>query len=261
MSALADGPAIALLKEIRSHEKELELVGIHTHIGSQIHDSSAFIEAARRMMLLRHTFWATDGYLMPEVDLGGGFSVPYTPDEDRMDLDQTLTSLGADMVAINRRLGMPMPVIAFEPGRWIVAPCGMSLYRVGTVKPVPLSDGSVRTYVSVDGGMSDNIRPALYEAQYTAVLANRDGSGDRIQARVVGKHCESGDILVQNVALPADIRRGDLLLVPVTGAYGRTMASNYNQALIPAVVGLDQSGAHLMLRRQTMDDLLALDQG
>ena len=261
MSALADGPAIALLKEIRSHERELELVGIHTHIGSQIHDSSAFIEAARRMMLLRHTFWATDGYLMPEVDLGGGFSVPYTPDEDRMDLDQTLTSLGADMVAINRRLGMPMPVIAFEPGRWIVAPCGMSLYRVGTVKPVPLSDGSVRTYVSVDGGMSDNIRPALYGAEYTAVLANRHGSVDRIQARVVGKHCESGDILVQDVPLPADIRRGDLLLVPVTGAYGRTMASNYNQALIPPVVGLDQSGAHLMLRRQTMDDLLALDQG
>ena len=261
MSALADGPAIALLKEIRSHERELELVGIHTHIGSQIHDSSAFIEATRRMMLLRHTFWATDGYLMPEVDLGGGFSVPYTPDEDRMDLDQTLTSLGADMVAINRRLGMPMPVIAFEPGRWIVAPCGMSLYRVGTVKPVPLSDGSVRTYVSVDGGMSDNIRPALYGAEYTAVLANREGSADRIQARVVGKHCESGDILVQDVALPADIRRGDLLLVPVTGAYGRTMASNYNQALIPPVVGLDQSGAHLMLRRQTMDDLLVLDQG
>ena len=156
---------------------------------------------------------------------------------------------------------MPMPVIAFEPGRWIVAPCGMSLYRVGTVKPVFLSDGSVRTYVSVDGGMSDNIRPALYGAEYTAVLANRHGSADRIQGRVVGKHCESGDILVQKVLLPADIRRGDLLLVPVTGAYGRTMASNYNQALIPPVVGLDQSGAHLMLRRQTIDDLLALDQG
>ena len=178
-----------------------------------------------------------------------------------MDLSGALGDLGLAIGRINDRLGMPMPIISFEPGRWIAGPSGMTLYRVGTVKPVPLSDGTVRTYVSVDGGMSDNIRPALYGADYTAVLANRRGSSETIRARVVGKHCESGDIIVRDVSLPKDIRRGDLLLVPVTGAYGRTMANNYNQVLIPPVVAMDGAGDHLMLRGQAMDDLLELDQG
>lgn len=261
LDMLADGPAIKVLKDIQTHADDLELVGIHTHIGSQIHGASAFVQAAKRMMLLRRTFWETDGFLLPEVDLGGGFSVPYLPDEDRMDLSEALDDLGHAITRINDRLGMPMPVLSFEPGRWIAGPSGMTLYRVGTVKPVPLSDGTVRTYVSVDGGMGDNIRPALYRADYTVILANRKGSGETIRARVVGRHCESGDIVVRDVSLPADIHRGDLLLVPVTGAYGRTMASNYNQVLIPPVVALDGVGDHLMLRRQTMDDLLDLDQG
>ncbi|MBM6699832.1 diaminopimelate decarboxylase [Bifidobacterium pullorum subsp. saeculare] len=267
MEAVADGPALAVLKDML-RRPELELVGIHSHIGSQIHDATAFVQAARRMMLLRKTFYATDAYTLPEVDLGGGYSVAYTDGEDSMDIEAELGRLAQAVAKVNRALGMPAPVVSFEPGRWIVAPAGVTLYRVGTVKPVRLPAGTVdsagapideRTYVSVDGGMSDNIRPALYGADYTARLANRAGSAETMLARVVGMHCESGDILVHECRLPADTRRGDILAVPVTGAYGRTMASNYNQALIPAVVAVGEAGAHGMLRRQTIDDLLALD--
>ena len=260
MAAVAQGQAVAVLKDIRRRSEDLELVGIHAHIGSQIHGEEAFVESARRLMLLRKTFWATDGFILPEVDLGGGYSVAYTDADESMDIEATMHRLAATVASSCSRLGLPMPVISFEPGRWIVAPAGVTLYRVGTVKPVALDDGRTRIYVSVDGGMSDNIRPALYGAAYTATLANRRGAMDRALARVVGMHCESGDIVVRDVRLPADVRRGDLLAVPATGAYGRTMAINYNQALIPPVVGLHARSAHLMIRRQTIDDLLALDQ-
>ncbi|KAA8820878.1 diaminopimelate decarboxylase family protein [Bifidobacterium vespertilionis] len=259
MEVVADGPALAVLKDIAARSEDLELVGIHSHIGSNIHDADAFIQAAKRMMLLRKTFYATDAITVPEVDLGGGYSVAYTDGEDSMDVERELGRLADAVHNVNRALGMPDPSISFEPGRWIVAPAGVTLYRVGVVKPVHLADGTTRTYVSVDGGMSDNIRPALYGAAYTARLANRAGDEQTMLCRVVGMHCESGDIVVHDVQLPADIRRGDVLAVPVTGAYGRTMASNYNQALIPAVVAVSESGAHVMIRRQTIDDLLSLD--
>ena len=270
MDLVARGPALAVLKDLYRYPGDLELVGIHSHIGSQIHDANAFIEAAKRMMLLRKTFYATDAYTLPEVDLGGGYSVAYTEGEDSMDIDLELGRLASAVTAINRALGMPMPVISFEPGRWIVAPTCVTLYRVGAIKHVGLPEGTTakdgspineRTYVSVDGGMSDNIRPALYDADYTARVANRRGSADTMLSRVVGIHCESGDILVHECQLPADLKRGDILAVPVTGAYGRTMASNYNQALFPAVVAVSSSGAHVMLRRQTIDDLLDYDLG
>ena len=268
MEAIADGPSIAVLKTILANQDVLELVGAHSHIGSNIHDADAFIHAAKRMMLLRKTLWATDAYTLPEIDLGGGYSVAYTDGEDSMDIDVELTRLAGSVSDTNRALGMPATAISFEPGRYIVAPAGVTLYRVGTIKHVHLSDAKdsagnpidERVYVSVDGGMSDNIRPALYGADYTARLANRTGSTETMLARVCGMHCESGDIVVHEVRLPADLKRGDILAVPVTGAYGRTMASNYNQALIPAVVAVSEQGAHVMLRRQTIDDLLDLDQ-
>ena len=269
MEVVADGPALAVLKDILAQSDVLELVGAHSHIGSNIHDADAFIQAAKRMMLLRKTFYATDAYTLPEIDLGGGYSVAYTDSEDAMDVAAELTRLAESVTETNRELGMPAPAISFEPGRFIVAPAGVTLYRVGTVKPVHLTDAKdsagnpidERVYVSVDGGMSDNIRPALYGANYTARLANRQGSDDTVLARVVGMHCETGDIVVREVRLPADIHRGDLLAVPVTGAYGRTMASNYNQALIPAVVAVGEKDAHVMIRRQTIDDLLGYDLG
>lgn len=270
MTVVSQGPAMAVLKTIIGLSDDLELVGIHSHIGSQIHDATAFIEAAKRMMLLRKTLYATDAYLLPEVDLGGGFSVAYTDDEDAMDVERELRRLADVVQNANHALGMPEPNISFEPGRWIVAPAGITLYTVGTVKHVALPSGahdhegrpiSERVYVSVDGGMSDNIRPALYGAAYTCMLANRRSAGPTMLARVVGMHCESGDILVQECQLPADLHRGDILAMPVTGAYGRTMASNYNQALIPAVVGVSERDAHVMIRRQSVDDLLDLDQG
>ena len=154
-----------------------------------------------------------------------------------------------------------MPHVSVEPGRNIAAPSTVTLYRVGTIKDVPLADGA-RRYVSVDGGMSDNVlRPMLYNAKYTATLVNRIPSADTVRCRIVGKHCESGDVLIPDIQLPTDLARGDILAVPVTGAYGRAMSSNYNMALRPPVIGIEEGKARVILRGDTLQDLLALDPG
>ena len=261
--SVVGGQAMEALRGVLARP-ELELLGIHSHIGSQILDPAGFVEAARTLLRLRADLHAQTGHLVPEVDLGGGYGVAYLPGETSLDPARVAADLAATVGSVCAELGTPVPRISIEPGRAIVAPTAFTLYTVGTVKPVTVDgdDGPfTRTYVSVDGGMSDNLRPALYGAQYTAAIASRVGSAEHVRARVVGKHCESGDIVVHEVLLPADVAPGDLLAVPVTGAYGRSMASNYNHVPRPPVLAVRDGSVRVLVRRETEDDLLALDQG
>ena len=256
----ADSPAMAGLLAVLA-APGLRLVGIHSHIGSQILEPDGFVVAARRVLALRAELAERTGILVDEVDLGGGYGVAYLPGEVPLDPDRIAKEIAQGVDAAAHELGTPLPRFSIEPGRSIVGPAGLTLYTVGTVKPVRLDGGFVRTYVAVDGGMSDNIRPALYGARYHAEVVGRSSSADGVPARVVGKHCESGDIVVHGVALPADIAAGDLLAVPVTGAYGRSMASTYNLVPRPAVVAVRDGQARVLVRGDTIADLLALDQG
>ncbi|GEL95630.1 diaminopimelate decarboxylase family protein [Cellulomonas composti] len=240
---------------------ELRLLGIHSHIGSQILDPSGFAVAARAVLRLRADLAARTGVLVDEVDLGGGYGIAYLPGEVPLDPDRIAKDVAASVAAAAAELGTPLPRISIEPGRAIVGTAGLTLYTVGTVKPVQVDDETVRLYVSVDGGMSDNIRTALYDASYHAEVVGRLSSAEPVLARVVGKHCESGDIVVRDVLLPADVRAGDLLAVAATGAYHRVMASNYNQVPRPPVVAVRDGEVRTLLRRETVADLLALDQG
>ena len=255
-----DSPAVAVMRAVLARP-ELRLVGIHSHIGSQILDPGGFVAALGKVLALRAELAATTGVLVDEVDLGGGFGIAYLPGDVALDFERIAKDLAAAAVDVAAGLGTPLPRFSFEPGRSVVGPAGLTLYEVGTVKPVRLADGTVRTYVSVDGGMSDNIRPALYQADYHAVLASRPGAPETVRARVVGKHCESGDIVVRDVQLPADVRRGDLLAVAATGAYGRSMASSYNLVPRPPVVAVAEGASRELLRRETESDLLSFDQG
>ncbi|WP_024287722.1 diaminopimelate decarboxylase [Cellulomonas sp. KRMCY2] len=265
--SVAGGQALAGLRAVLDHP-ELELLGVHSHIGSQILDPSGFEVAARTILDLRAELAAVTGHLVAEVDLGGGYGVAYLPGEVPLDPSRIAKDVARVVQDACADLHTPVPRISVEPGRAIVGPTTLTLYTVGTVKPVTVDaagpDGTgsfTRTYVSVDGGMSDNLRPALYGAHYTAAVVSRRGSPGTVRARVVGKHCESGDILVHDVALPADVAAGDLLAVPVTGAYGRSMASNYNHVPRPPVVAVRAGGTRVIVRRETEDDLLALDVG
>ncbi len=238
-------------------EDVLELRGLHSHIGSQIFDTSGFEVSARRVLGLQAQIRDARGVELPELDLGGGFGIAYTTQDDPSspyDLSKRLNKIIDGECAALR---LAVPRLSIEPGRAIVGPAMFTLYEVGTVKDV---DG-IRTYVSVDGGMSDNIRTALYDASYSATLASRVSSAGPLLARVVGKHCESGDLVVKDEFLPADVQPGDLLAVPGTGAYCRSMASNYNHVPRPPVVEVRQGQARVIVRRETEDDLLALDVG
>ncbi|ADU08668.1 diaminopimelate decarboxylase [Micromonospora sp. L5] len=254
--SLAGGAAAAAAFKILD-EDVLELRGLHSHIGSQIFDASGFEVSARRVLALQSQIRDARGVELPELDLGGGFGIAYTTQDDPAsphDLAKRLRKIVDGECAAEN---LAVPHLSVEPGRAIVGPAVFTLYQAGTVKDV---DG-LRTYVSVDGGMSDNIRTALYDASYSATLANRTSTAPPMLARVVGKHCESGDIVVKDEFLPADVQPGDLVAVPGTGAYCRSMASNYNHVPRPPVVAVREGRARLIVRRETEDDLLALDVG
>jgi diaminopimelate decarboxylase len=258
--ALADAPAA--VAAIRAHSS-LDFLGLHSHIGSQIFESDGFAEAARRLLALQARL--LEHGPVPELNLGGGFGIAYTSAETALPLDEIAASF-ADIVAGEcARLGIPVPIVAIEPGRAIVGPSTLTLYEVGTVKDVLVSgDGTtpvIRRYVSVDGGMSDNIRPALYSADYSVRLAGRSSTADPALVRIAGKHCESGDIVVRADYLPGDVRPGDLVAVPATGAYCWSMASNYNYLGRPPVVAVRDGEARVIVRGETEADLLSRDAG
>ena len=235
----------------------LEVVGLHSHIGSQIFDTAGFEVAARRVVSLLAQVRDEHGVELPEIDLGGGLGIAYTSDDDPREPQEIAKSLGEIVARECAAVGLRVPRISVEPGRAIVGPAAFTLYEVGTIKPLQ----GLRTYVSVDGGMSDNIRTALYDAEYSVVLASRVSTAEPMLARVVGRHCESGDIVVRDAFLPADLAPGDLIAVPATGAYCRSMASNYNHVPRPPVVAVRDGAARVIVRRETEEDLLRLDVG
>ena len=228
----------------------IELIGYHAHIGSQIFDVQPLADNATALVEFALEMEERHGAEFSVLSPGGGGGVRYVETDDGIDIG---TLVGAIIDAV--RAGLPAgrePEIILEPGRSIVARAGVALYTVGTVKTIP----GVRTYVAVDGGMADNIRPALYQAEYTAVLAGRAGDGPAQTVTVAGRYCETGDILIKDIDLPV-LRQGDLLAIPTAGAYTLSMASNYNLALRPAVVVVNEGDAQISRRRETYDDLLA----
>lgn len=258
--ALSDGVAAGVVADVLARP-ELELRGLHSHIGSQIFDPAGFEVAIRRLVGLQAHVLRTAGVELPEMDLGGGFGIAYASTDRPMPVADVATRLAEVVVAECAAAGVTVPRISVEPGRAVVGPTTFTLYEVGTVKPITLDGGGARTYVSVDGGMSDNVRTALYDADYSCTLASRASDAPPVLARVVGKHCESGDIVVRDEFLPGDVRRGDLIAVPGTGAYCRSLASQYNHVPRPPVVSVRDGATRVLLRRETEDDLLALDQG
>jgi diaminopimelate decarboxylase len=258
--SIGSGDAFEAARRVLGAES-LDLRGLHSHIGSQIFDTSGWEVAARRVLALHARIASELGHAMPELDLGGGFGIAYTTQDDPADPAVLADQITRIVTGECGGLGIERPRLSIEPGRAIVGPAMCTVYTVGTVKQVSLDGGASRTYVSVDGGMSDNIRTALYDADYSCTLASRRSDAEPVLARVVGKHCESGDIVVKHEFLPGDIRPDDLIAVPGTGAYGRSMASNYNHALRPPVVAVKDGAYRVLVRRETVDDLLATDLG
>ena len=256
--SIASGAARSAIAKVMS-DRNLELRGFHCHVGSQIFGTDFFELAATRIIGLMAKFKAEYGIELPELDLGGGYAIAYLPGEITVEPEDVLPSLSDVVKRECAAVGLALPLISIEPGRNIVGPTTFTLYEVGTVKDVTLEDGAIRRYISVDGGMSDNMRTSLYDAQYFAVLADRESAAPLTQSRVVGKHCETGDIVIRDINLPSDIEPGDLLATPATGAYGRSMASNYNHVPRPPVVAIKDGKARVIVRRENEADLLALD--
>jgi diaminopimelate decarboxylase len=252
--SLASGAAAEAVRRVLGLES-LHLVGLHCHIGSHIFDTRGFSLAAHRMVGLLAAVRDEHGVELPELDLGGGLGIAYTTADDPMPVKEVADGLRAIVERECAAASLAVPRLAVEPGRAIAGPTTVTLYEVGTVKDLP----GLRTYVSIDGGMSDNIRTALYDARYTAVLASRRSGAEPHNVTLCGKHCESGDIVVHDVPLPSDLSPGDLVAVPASGAYHRSMASNYNHVPRPPVVVVRDGSARVVVRRETEDDLLRLD--
>jgi diaminopimelate decarboxylase len=260
--SLASGAAMAAVRRVFATD-HLRLVGLHSHIGSQIFDVAGFELAAHRVIgLLRDVvaeFGVDKTSQISIVDLGGGLGISYLPQDDPPPVEELAAKLSAIVHAESAAVGLPTPRLVVEPGRAIAGPGTITLYRVGTVKDVAVASDRYRRYVSVDGGMSDNIRTSLYGAEYDVRLISRVSEGSSTLGRIVGKHCESGDIVVRDAWVPDDIKPGDLLGVAATGAYCYSMSSRYNLIGRPAVVAVRDGHARLILRRETVDDLLSLE--
>ncbi|MEV0948285.1 diaminopimelate decarboxylase [Rhodococcus sp. NPDC049939] len=260
--SISDGTAIDAVRRVFAADN-LRLVGLHSHIGSQIFDVDGFEVAAHRVIgLLGHIvaeFGVDKTAQISIVDLGGGLGISYVPTDDPPPIDQLADKLG-DIVRNESALaGLPEPTLAVEPGRAIAGPGTVTLYEVGTIKDVTVGSSLSRRYISVDGGMSDNIRTALYQAEYEAKLVSRISNAEPVVSRVVGKHCESGDIVVRDTWMPEDIDAGDVLAVAATGAYCYSMSSRYNMLARPAVVAVRDGRSRVILRRETVEDLLSLE--
>ena len=248
--SIEGGPAREAVDAVRA-APSLELVGLHCHIGSQLFDLSGYGAAAA---IVADFVASCGGDDMRIMDMGGGLGIAYTRDDRPAAVEDYAEAVVESVRAEWGRIGLPMPRVLVEPGRSIVGRAGVTLYRVGGTKVIP----GVRTYASVDGGMSDLMRPMLYGAVYEPLLANRAEAEPTETLRLVGKHCESGDVLVSEAALPP-VGPGDLVCLPATGAYGVSMASNYNGVTRPAVVFVDGGTARLVTRRETYHDLVARD--
>jgi diaminopimelate decarboxylase len=262
--SIASGDAAEAVRRVLKCEG-LRLVGLHSHIGSQIYDPDGFEIAAHRVIGLLAALRDEHGEPAVEsvhtVDLGGGLGIAYTADDDPPPVAQLAAQLLAIVAREADTAGLPRPKVVVEPGRAIAGPGTVTLYEVGTLKDVELDHNTYRRYVSVDGGMSDNIRTALYDAVYDCRLVSRSVEPDAgaVLSRVVGKHCESGDVVVRDCWLPGDIAPGDLIAVAATGAYCYAMANGYNRLPRPAVVAVRDGGSRVLLRRETEQDLFRLE--
>ena len=248
---LPEGQALELVEEARS--RGLEVLGLHVHVGSQLADFTAQEETIRRLAGFAKRCHEKTGWAPSVADLGGGFGIRHHPDDDVPEAAGLAASAAATARGLFRASGLPEPEIWLEPGRCLVGRAGTTLYRVGAVKRL-----AERTWVAVDGGMSDNPRPQLYDARYTALSAARAAERADETVSVAGMHCESGDVLIDDVRLPSPAR-GDLLAIPATGAYTLAMSSNYNGVGRPAAVLVRDGEARVIRRRESLDDLLALE--
>jgi diaminopimelate decarboxylase len=255
--SIASGAAMKALS-LAKRSANIEVAGVHFHIGSQITGFEGFDLAIARTIEFLAEVKRENSEELAELVIGGGFAIAYLDSDQATDAKQVIEHLAGIVKEECKKAGLAVPLLSIEPGRAIVGPTTVTLYEVGTVKSVELEQGS-RNYIAVDGGMSDNIRTSLYDAQYSVALANRTSTSSTRASRVVGKHCESGDIIIRDCELPSDIQPGDLLVTPATGAYGRSMASNYNHLPRPPVIAVRDGRARVIVRRENYRDLLSLE--